>query len=70
MTIPTSIGMREDPHRDGGRKDQDDEELAEAELVQALVPLQVMLPTFWVASTKPEVGLRRAKVRRPWRGGG
>jgi transglutaminase-like putative cysteine protease len=31
-----------------------------------LVPLQVMLPRFWVASTKPEVALRRAKAGQPW----
>ena len=28
------------------------------------MPLQVMLPRFWVASTKPEVALRRGKAGR------
>jgi hypothetical protein len=27
------------------------------------VPLQVMLPRFWVASTEPEAALGRAKAR-------
>jgi hypothetical protein len=35
-----------------------------------LVPLRVMLPRFWVASTKPERALRRAKAEKPSRGGG
>jgi hypothetical protein len=30
-----------------------------------LVPLQVMLPRFWVASTKPEAALRRGKAASP-----
>src|SRR5215210_8212672 len=29
-----------------------------------------MLPSVWVAGTKPEVALRRAKGDQPWRGGG
>jgi hypothetical protein len=34
--------------------------------VRQLVPLQVMLPHFWFASTKPECALRRAKAGEPW----
>jgi hypothetical protein len=30
------------------------------------VPLPVMPPRFWVASTKPEVALRRGKAGEPW----
>jgi hypothetical protein len=31
-----------------------------------LVPRPAMPPTFWVASTKPESALRRAKAGEPW----
>ena len=30
------------------------------------VPIQVMLPRFWVVSTKPEAALGRAKAGLPW----
>jgi hypothetical protein len=30
------------------------------------VLLPVMLPRFWVASTKPERALRRGKAEKPW----
>jgi hypothetical protein len=30
------------------------------------VPHPVMPPSFWVASTKPEVALGRAKAGEPW----
>jgi hypothetical protein len=30
------------------------------------VPLQVMLPRFWVASTKPEAALVRSQGGQPW----
>ena len=31
-----------------------------------LVPLQVMLPRFWVVSTKPEAALALGKACQPW----
>ena len=70
MPVPVPVGVGKDGQRRRRREREDDEELAKAELVQ-LVPRPVMPPRFWVASTKPEVALGRAKAAcLPWQGRG
>jgi hypothetical protein len=39
-------------------------------MLSRLVRLQVMLPRFWVASTKPEAALDRGQGWEPWQGRG
>ncbi len=77
--VPAELCQRdEDLRRVGDERPASEGPRLSAELVRrsfeecprrhglSLVPLQVVLPRFWVASTKPECALRRAKACQPW----